>query len=417
MSSFTEQLQATKQASRILAGIPERDIEALLFRLADMLEQDAETILEMNREDLARMDPNDPKYDRLLLNQERILSIAEDVRTVAALPSPVGKTLEERTRPNGLKITRVSTPIGVIGIVYEARPNVTVDSSSLCFKSRNACVLKGGSDASFSNEALATCIHCALLDASLPEEAFLLLPPDHGAVQEMLYAREFIDVVIPRGGQKLITFVREEATVPVIETGAGIVHIYVDKSADVAMAAAVIHNAKTRRPSVCNAVDTVIIHKDRLGDLPRIAEPLGASRVRIFADKSAFDHLHGSYNASLLEHAAEEHFGTEFLSLQMSIMTVQNLDEALAHIQNYSSGHSESIIATDQQTIDRFLCEVDAAAVYANASTAFTDGAQFGLGAEIGISTQKLHARGPMALEALTSYKWIVRGEGQIRES
>lgn len=414
--SLTEQLQATKKASRILAGIPEKDIEGLLRSLADRLERDADAILEANGKDLARMDKNDPKYDRLLLNRERIHGIAEDVRSVAAMPSPVGKTLEQHTQPNGLNITRISTPIGVVGIVFEARPNVTVDSFTLCFKSRNACVLKGGSDAAFSNEAITSCIHCALLDASLPEEALLLLPSDRSAVGEMLHAREYIDVVIPRGGQKLIAFVREEATVPVIETGAGIVHIYVDKSADAAMAASVIHNAKTRRPSVCNAVDTVIIHHDHLGDLPRIVEPLGKSGVRIYADQPAFDHLRGAYDSALLDHATEEHFGTEFLSLKMSIATVRDLDEALAHIQKYSSGHSESIIASDRKAIDRFLHEVDAAAVYANASTAFTDGAQFGLGAEIGISTQKLHARGPMALEALTSYKWIVRGEGQVRE-
>ncbi|MFA4875062.1 MAG: glutamate-5-semialdehyde dehydrogenase [bacterium] len=413
--SLTEHLQATKQASRTLAGLPEKDIELFLHRLADILERDTEEILEANRRDLARMDPEDPKFDRLLLDQERIHAIAEDVRTVAALPSPVGKILEERTRPNGLRITKVSTPIGMIGIVYEARPNVTVDSFSLCFKSRNACVLKGGSDASFSNEALAACVHRALCDASLPEEVLLLLPSDRSAVQEMLHARGLIDVVIPRGGQKLIAFVREEATIPVIETGAGIVHIYVDTSADVGMAASIIFNAKTRRPSVCNAVDTIIIHGDRLNDLPRIAEPLVASCVRIFADKPAFDHLRGSYDSSLLEPAKEEHFGTEFLSLKLSIATVRGLDEALAHIQRHSSGHSESIIAKDQETIGRFLREVDAAAVYVNASTAFTDGAEFGLGAEIGISTQKLHARGPMGLDALTSYKWIVRGNGQIR--
>lgn len=415
MTSLTEHLQAVKQASRVLAGIPEWDIEDLLLRLADKLEKDADTILEANQKDLARMDKNDPKYDRLLLNQERIHAIAKDVRTVAGLPSPVGRTLEERTRPNGLRISKVSTPIGVIGVIYEARPNVTVDSFSLCFKSRNACTLKGGSDASFSNEALAACIHQTLRDASIPKDMLLLLPSDRSAVQEMLHARGFIDMVIPRGSQKLIDFVREEATIPVIETGTGIVHIYVDKSADVDRASSIIFNAKTRRPSVCNTVDTVIIHEDRLRDLSKIMNPLEASHVHIFADKPAFDQLHGSYDSSLLEPAKEEHFGTEFLSLKLSIATVRNMDEALAHIRQYSSGHSESIIAKDQEAIERFLQEVDAAAVYANASTAFTDGTQFGLGAEIGISTQKLHARGPMGLDALTSYKWIVRGNGQVR--
>lgn len=398
-----------------LAELPEKDIDSLLHSLADALERDTGNILEANKRDLARMNPEDPKFDRLLLNQERIHAIAEDVRTVAGLPSPIGRTLEEHTRPNGLNIAKVSTPIGVIGIVYEARPNVTVDSFSLCFKSRNACALKGGSDASFSNEAMAACIHRSLRDASIPEAVLLLLPSDRNAVQEMLHARGFIDVVIPRGSQKLIDFVREEATIPVIETGAGIVHIYVDKSADTDMAASIIYNAKTRRPSVCNTVDTVIIHEDRLRDLPQIVRPLEASHVRIFADKPAFDCLRGSYDSSLLEPAKEEHFGTEFLSLKLSIAIVRNMDEALAHIRQHSSGHSESIIAKDQEATERFLRDVDAAAVYANVSTAFTDGAQFGLGAEIGISTQKLHARGPMGLEALTSYKWIVRGNGQIR--
>ncbi|MDD5025879.1 MAG: glutamate-5-semialdehyde dehydrogenase [Candidatus Peribacteraceae bacterium] len=415
MTSLTEYLQATKQASRVLAEVSEEQIELLLRQSADALERDAEVILAANKLDLARMAPEDPTFDRLLLNRERIHAIANDVRAVAGLPSPVGKILEERTRPNGLKISKVATPIGVIGIIYEARPNVTIDSFSLCFKSRNACVLKGGSDASFSNEALADCIHRVLREASIPQETLLLFPSNRTAVGEMLHARGFIDVVIPRGSQKLIDFVREEATIPVIETGAGSVHIYVDKSADVSIAASVIFNAKTRRPSVCNTVDTVLIHESRLGDLPQIGEPLAAARVRIFADQSAFDHLRGSYDSSLLESAKEEHFGTEFLSLKLSIATVQSIDEALVHIQRHSSGHSESIIAKDQEAIERFLREVDAAAVYANVSTAFTDGAQFGLGAEIGISTQKLHARGPMGLEALTSYKWIVRGNGQVR--
>jgi len=415
MTNLTEHLQATKHASRMLAGLPEQEVNAFLLRLADALQQDADQILQANQHDLARMNPEDPKFDRLLLNQERIQAIAKDVRTVAGLPSPVGKILEEHTRPNGLKISKISVPIGVIGIVYEARPNVTVDSFSLCFKSRNACALKGGNDASFSNEALAACIHRVLRDVSLPEEVLLLLPSDRSAVTEMLHARGLIDVVIPRGSQKLIDFVREESTIPVIETGAGIVHIYVDQSADVSMAASVIFNAKTRRPGVCNTVDTVIIHEDRLRDLPQIMKPLEAAHVRIFADKPAFDHLSGFYDSSLLEAAKEEHFGTEFLSLKLSVATVRNMDEALAHIRRYSSGHSESIIAKDQEAIERFLREVDAAAVYANASTAFTDGGEFGLGAEIGISTQKLHARGPMGLEALTSTKWIVRGNGQIR--
>ncbi|MDD4762185.1 MAG: glutamate-5-semialdehyde dehydrogenase [Candidatus Pacebacteria bacterium] len=415
MNAFADQLQATKDASRVFAALSEQEIETVLHRVAEALEQDTAVILEANQKDLARMNPEDPKFDRLLLTAQRIKGIAADVRSVAHLSSPVGKILEERTRPNGLKITKVSVPIGVIGIIYEARPNVTVDSFALCFKSRNACVLKGGSDASYSNEAVVSCIHRVLRACALPEAILLLLPPDRSAVQELLHARGFIDVAIPRGSQNLINFVREEATIPVVETGAGIVHIYVDASADIGQAAAVIFNAKTRRPSVCNSVDTIIIHRDRLADLPSIMKLQEKAGVRIFADPAAYKALHGSYDAALLEHAKDEHFGTEFLSLKLSIATVNDLDGALAHIRAHSSGHSESILAKDEKVVERFLREVDAAAVYANVSTAFTDGGEFGLGAEIGISTQKLHARGPMGLEALTSYKWIVRGNGQVR--
>ncbi|MDD4319836.1 MAG: glutamate-5-semialdehyde dehydrogenase [Candidatus Peribacteraceae bacterium] len=413
--NLSAQFQAAKEAAAVLALLPEAVINDVLLQLARNLENDAGIILKANGEDLAKMDSNDSKYDRLLLTEERIRGIAGDIRAVAALPSPVGNILEERTRPNGLHLRKVTTPIGVIGIVYEARPNVTVDSFVLCFKSKNACALKGGSDAAASNAAMAACIRRTLRDASLPEGILLLLPPDRGAVAELLHARGLVDVVIPRGSQQLIDFVREEATIPVIETGAGIVHICVDKSADIAMAASVIFNAKTRRPSVCNAVDTVLIHRDMLPHLSQIVAPLAEKGVRIFADPRAFKSLEGSYDSSLLAPATEEHFGTEFLSLRMSIATVDDLDAALAHIRKHSSAHSESIIAQDEETISRFLREVDAAAVYANASTAFTDGGEFGLGAEIGISTQKLHVRGPMGLNALTTYKWEIRGNGQIR--
>jgi glutamate-5-semialdehyde dehydrogenase len=413
--NLQEQFQSAKDASSVVAHVKEGAINDALLKLAENVEEDTTKLLAANAKDLARMDRADPKYDRLMLSKERVRGIAHDIRAVAKLPSPVGKVLDERTLPNGLRLQRVSVPIGVIGIVYESRPNVTVDSFALCFKSHNACILKGGSDAADSNEAIASCIHRTLRECDLPEGILVLLPPDRNAVAELLHARKYVDVLIPRGGQKLIDFVREEATVPVIETGAGIVHIYVDASADVDMAASIIFNAKTRRPSVCNAVDTVLIHQDILTHLPQIVAPLAEKRVRIFADERSYESLAGNYDASLLEHAKEEHFGTEFLSLQISIAIMNDLDAALAHINKHSSAHSESIIANDATVTERFLREVDAAAVYANASTAFTDGGEFGLGAEIGISTQKLHARGPMGLEALTSYKWVVRGNGQVR--
>lgn len=415
MSKIVSALAKTREASRTLASIPDDKINVALFSLADVLEQQADTILAANKEDLARMDPDDPKYDRLLLTKERISGISKDVRSVAKLKSPIGKILLERTLPNGLQLSKVTTPIGVIGIIYEARPNVTVDAFSLSFKSRNACALKGGSDAESSNEALVACIKNVLRDSDMPEESVYLLPPEREAVKELLHAQKYVDLIIPRGSQKLISFVREEATVPTIETGAGIVHIYVDQSADTRKAADIVFNAKTRRPSVCNSVDTVIVHADRLQDLRAIVAPLARKEVQIFADTKAYEVLKSSYPDALLAPAKEEHFGTEFLSLKLSIKTVDDIDEALHHIATYSSGHSEAIIAEDADAIQQFLEGVDAAAVYANASTAFTDGAQFGLGAEIGISTQKLHARGPMGLEELTSYKWLVRGNGQVR--
>jgi glutamate-5-semialdehyde dehydrogenase len=414
--NLSTQFRSVKDASRQLAGVQDDVINGVLQKLATNLEKDTPLILAANGKDTTKMRSEDPKFDRLLLTKERMSNIAKDVRAVAKLPSPVGKILEERTRPNGLHLQKIATPLGVIGIVYEARPNVTVDSFALCFKSCNACILKGGSDAAASNDAIVATIRRTLREAGLPEDCLVLLPPDRSAVTELLHARGFVDVVIPRGGRKLIDFVREEASIPVIETGAGIVHIYVDASADIGMAASVIFNAKTRRPSVCNAVDTVIVHQNLLPKLSEILAPLREKRVQIFADERAFKHLDGTYNKTLLARAKEEHFGTEFLSLRISVATVDDLDAALAHIRTYSSAHSESIIAKDDAVIERFLREVDAAAVYANASTAFTDGGEFGMGAEIGISTQKLHVRGPMGLEALTSYKWVVRGKGQVRK-
>lgn len=404
-----------QNASRALSMLSEDTINRILRSLADEALASVETILQANKLDLARMDPEDPKYDRLLLTEERISAIASDIRNVANLPTPLGTQLSEKTLENGLHIEKVRVPIGVIGIIYESRPNVTFDVFSLCLKTGNALVLKGGSDAHDSNTAILACIQRVLEREGITSDIVTLLPADREATKEMLQAVGYIDIIIPRGSQGLINFVRDNSKVPVIETGAGIVHTYYDRSADLAKGMPVIVNAKTRRVSVCNALDCLLIHQDRLQDLLAIGKELAKKQVEIYADGSAYRILKGSYPDTLLAEAAEEHFGTEFLAMKLSIKTVNSLEEALAHIARYSSKHSEAIIAEDKATVDHFLRAVDAAAVYANTSTAFTDGAQFGLGAEIGISTQKLHARGPMALEELTSYKWVIRGDGQVR--
>ncbi len=414
MSTLSQQFALVKNASRSLALLSEDQIKDVLFDLADALIKNQTALLEANKKDLARMESADPKYDRLLLSEARLLDMAKDIKTVAHLHSPVGEILEERTLPNGLELKRIRVPLGVIGVIYEARPNVTTDVFSLCFKSRNACILKGGSDADESNKAIALVIQKVLQVHKIDQNILFLMPSPREFLQELLTAREFVDVIIPRGSQSLITFVVENASVPVIETGAGIVHTYFDKSGDLAIAPKIIENAKTRRPSVCNALDTLIVHQSRLADLPTLVAPLAASKVQIYADEPAFAALKNSYPH--LEPARPDHFGIEFLSLRMSIKTVASLEEALEHIRTHGSRHSEAIIAEDEAAIEKFLNEVDAAVVYSNTETGFTDGAQFGLGAEIGISTQKLHARGPMALPELTSYKWQVRGHGQIRQ-
>lgn len=406
---------AARQASRELVMLEETAINTVLLDLAGTIPEATPAILEANRKDLDRMDPADPMYDRLLLNEKRLEAIAEDIRNVAAMPSPLDLVLEQRRLPNGLELKKATVPIGVIGIIYEARPNVTFDVFALCLKSGNATILKGGSDAHESNTAIVNCIKAVLGRNGVNTNSLTILPSEREAAGLMLNAVEYIDMIIPRGSQKLIDFVRQNAKVPVIETGAGIVHTYIDKAADAGMAADIVFNAKTRRPSVCNALDTLLVHADRLDDLPAIAAPLAEKMVIIYADEAAYAKLLGSYPENLLERAAPEHFGTEFLSLKLSVKTVDSLDEALAHIARYSSRHSEAIVTMDPVAKTEFLKRVDAAAVYANTSTAFTDGAQFGLGAEIGISTQKLHARGPMSLRELTSYKWIIEGEGQTR--
>ncbi len=413
---ITGQLLQTRQASRKMAALEDDTIEEILRRVAGRIRESGPQLLKANRKDLDRMDESDPKYDRLLLNESRLEGIASDMEQVAALPSPLGRTLEERTLPNGLLLTKTSVPMGVIGIVFESRPNVTFDVFALCLKSGNASVLKGSRDAHFSNLAILDLIQGVLRDYDLKDLVYLA-PSAREALPAILKADDYIDLLIPRGGKGLIDFVRKNATVPVIETGAGIVHTYFDKSGDVKKGKAVLENAKTRRVSVCNALDTLLIHRERLKELPALVGEWGQKHgVRIFADPGAFVVLDDSYPENLLETAEEQHFGIEFLSLRMSIKTVAGIEDAVDHIYRFSSRHSEAIIAEDRQAIEYFMRHVDAAVVYANTSTAFTDGAQFGMGAEIGISTQKLHARGPMALPELTSYKWLVRGDGQIRE-
>lgn len=390
-------------------------INTVLEDVADAAVAQTALLLKENQKDLDRMDPADPKYDRLKLTESRIQDIANDIRAVAGLESPLGHIMTEYDRPNGLHISKVRVPLGVVGVIYEARPNVTFDVFALCFKTGNISVLKGGSDADASNRAIISVIHEVLKKHSIDINTVTLLPVERDATEALLNAIGYIDVLIPRGSQSLINFVRNNAKVPVIETGAGIVHTYFDESADLEKGAQIIFNSKTRRVSVCNSLDCLIIHNNRLNDLPAIAQPLVGKQVELFADEKAYEALKKNYPAELLHKAEPVHFGTEFLAYKMAIKTVNNLQEALDHIANHSSKHSEAILSENAGNIEIFLNTVDAAAVYANASTAFTDGAQFGLGAEIGISTQKLHARGPMGLEELTSYKWVVKGDGQTR--
>ena len=398
-----------------MSGLTDNDINNALKRVSDALLDKKEVILQENIRDLDNMDSSDPKYDRLKLTRERIDGMAGDILNVMNLPSPLGIVLEARILPNSLEIKKTTVPLGVVGIIYEARPNVTSDVFSICFKAGNACVLKGGSDAIYSNTILTKIIKTELENSGINPDIIQLLPPDRQASHVLMHAVDYIDVLIPRGSQGLINTVRENSRVPVIETGAGIVHTYFDVSGDTEKGKEIIFNAKTRRVSVCNALDCLIIHSDRLSDLPELVSLMAGKSVEVFADADAYNQLEGNYPATLLHHATEEHFGIEFLSHKMSVKTVANFDEALKHIRKFSSKHSEAIVAEDEYVIEMFYRDVDAAAVYANTSTAFTDGAQFGLGAEIGISTQKLHARGPMALRELTSYKWIIRGDGQIR--
>ena len=412
---YRETFEAAVVASRKLNLINDQKINQVLMAVADAAERYCSFILEANKKDLALMDSKDPKYDRLLLSPERIKAIADDIRNVASLPSPLGITLSETKRPNGMSIRKVTVPFGVIGIIYEARPNVSFDVFSLCFKSGNACVLKGGTDAYHSNSAIVETISRVLTDYHIDDNTITLLPVGREAAAEMMNAVGLVDLIIPRGSQGLIESVRNQSKVPVIETGAGICHTYFGLDGDVEKGKAIINNAKTRRVSVCNALDCLLINKERLSDLADLCQPLEASHVIIYADELAYNKLKGTYPDNLLHRANENSYGTEFLDYKMSIKTVDTIDDAIAHITRYSSKHSECIVSEDAKAIAKFQREVDAACVYANVSTAFTDGAQFGFGAEIGISTQKLHARGPMALPELTSYKYLIEGDGLIR--
>ena len=416
-TNSNETFAAVQAASRELALLSDDIINQILNAVADAAVAETPFILAENEKDLTRMDKNDPKYDRLKLTEERLKGIAADTRNVATLPSPLDKVLKETVRPNGMRLTKVSVPFGVIGIIYEARPNVSFDVFSLCLKSGNACVLKGGSDADCSNRAIINVIHEVLKRFNVNPHVVELLPADREATAALLNAAGYVDLIIPRGSSGLINFVRENAKIPVIETGAGICHTYFDEFGDVSKGADIIHNAKTRRVSVCNALDCTIVHEKRLAELPVLCEKLKGSNVIIYADPLAYQALEGHYPAELLQHAKAESFGTEFLDYKMAVKTVKSFEDALGHIHENSSKHSECIVTENKERAALFTKIVDAACVYTNVSTAFTDGAQFGLGAEIGISTQKLHARGPMGLEEITSYKWIIEGDGQTRRS
>lgn len=402
-------------ASRKLALIKNEEINDILIGVADAAINETPYIISENKKDLAKIDSTNPKYDRLKLTENRLENIAKDIKEVTKLPSPTGKILKDYMRPNGLHIRKISVPFGVIGFIYEARPNVSFDVFSLCLKSGNACILKGGSDADCTNKAIVNIIHQVLSTRNISQNIVSLLPPGHESTNALLNAIGYVDLIIPRGSKTLIELTRKNASIPVIETGAGICHTYFDQYGDLLKGKAIINNAKTRRVSVCNALDCAIIHQSRLKDLPFLCAPLIISNVIIYADEPAYKILLETYPKELLKRASENSFGTEFLDYKMSIKTVNSINEALEHIEKYGSMHSESIVTENETNANIFLKEVDAACVYVNAPTSFTDGAQFGLGAEIGISTQKLHARGPMGLEEMTTYKWIIEGNGQIR--
>ncbi|WP_119080292.1 glutamate-5-semialdehyde dehydrogenase [Chitinophaga alhagiae] len=415
MESIIPLLEAAQLASRSIKALPDQDKQALLKALAASLTANTASIIQENKKDLDRMPDTDPKKDRLLLNAERIQGLAGSLQDIAALPDPANQVLSEKQLDNGLLVRKQTVPLGVVGVIYESRPNVTVDVAALCLRSGNACVLRGGTDAFYTNTCLVALIKAALQNAGVNPDAVQLLPTDRKHVGELLTAVKYIDILIPRGSQQLIDYVRTTSRVPVIETGAGVCHTYVEQTADLEKAGRIVTNAKVSRPSVCNALDTVLVDRAVVtGFLPLLAPSLAAYNVEIFADDEAYAILQKA-GYPLLQHATADDFGREFLDFKCSVKVVEGADEALDHIRRYSSKHSEAIVSNNAALSERFLNEVDAAAVYVNASTRFTDGGVFGLGAEIGISTQKLHARGPFALEKLVTEKWVVYGDGQVR--
>lgn len=413
---FEDIFKRVKEAGKQLTLMDNGTRDKVLNKVADAILTNKKMLLAANSEDLNRMDKDNPLYDRLLLTEERLENIASDMCHVSMLPSPLGKVLDNRCLPNGLKLRRVSVPFGVIGVIYEARPNVSFDVFALCFKAGSACLLKGGKDADCSNKAIINLIRSVLKDNGINQDVVQLLPATHEASEALLNATGYVDLCIPRGGKKLIRFVRDTAKIPVIETGAGVVNTYFDEYGDIEKGKRIICNAKTRRVSVCNALDCLIVHEERLNDLAELCEPLADKRVLIYADEKAFEALEHKYPDNLLMHSTAESYGTEFMDYVLAIKTVASADEAIEHIDCYGSGHSECIITEDCERAEMFRKRIDAACVYVNAPTSFTDGAQFGLGAEIGISTQKLGARGPMGLQEITTYKWLIDGDGQIRE-
>lgn len=415
MDSILPLLKATQDAAIAVRKLSDKQRADLLLVLAEKVITNSANIITENKKDFDLMDDADPKKDRLLLNEKRIQDLAQSLLDVAALPDPTKGVLLERTIEQGLSLQKIAVPLGVVGVIYESRPNVTLDVASLCLRSGNACVLKGGKEAHFSNTYLVSLIHESLAEFNVPDGAVTLLPAGREFVMELLTATKYVDIIIPRGSEGLIKFVRKNSLVPTIETGAGVCHTYVEKTGDLDKAAKIVVNAKVSRPSVCNSLDTILVdHAVAEVFLPKLKEDFIKWNVEVFADEISYDILQNA-NYPYLQKAEPEDFGREFLDYKCSVKVVEGLEDALEHIRNYSSKHSEAIISADTNIIETFLKEVDAAAVYANASTRFTDGAVFALGAEIGISTQKLHARGPFALEKLVTEKWVVRGDGQVR--
>ncbi len=411
--------QAAKAAARKMAFLSSEIKNRALLNIAEALTSHETSILTANKKDYEEglaSGMSEALLDRLLLNHNRLQGMANDIKAVVALPDPVGEMIDMRTLPNGLIIGRKRVPLGVIGTIYESRPNVTVDISVLCLKSGNAVILRGGKEATNSNDSLAHTVQIAAYKAGVPEGAVQFIEStDRALVGQMLKMKDTIDLLIPRGGEGLIRFVRDNASMPVVAGGIGVCHTYVDSSADMAKAVAIVYNAKVQRPTVCNALDTVLVHRDIAERfLPRLAYELGKAGVEVHADERALSIFKRENSVKAIP-AKSDDWGKEFLALIAAIKVVDSLDEAIAHIDRYGSGHSEAIVTEDYSAAQRFLNEVDAACVYVNASTRFTDGGQFGLGAEVGISTQKLHARGPMGLKELTSYKWIIYGQGQVR--